>query len=162
MFLSNAVDNPISAPNVEQRPRSSFGNPPSTLGKDQLERFVSGRAVQTVGFSAKGSSVFAESISGSRAVCVKVVGAHLLDEQSLIGGYSVNSESRSPKIIILGDTQEKGDFGVRENLICSVQIRNKNANLGDSHRSRISWPRLFQEALALALTGHYGQNVRRA
>ena len=103
-----------------------------------------------------------ESVSGSRAVCVKIVGAHLLDEQSLIGGYSINSESRSPKVAILGDTQEKEDFGVCENLICSVQIRDENANLGDSHRSRISWPRLFQEALALALTGRYGQNVRRA
>ena len=127
-----------------------------------MESFVSRRAVQTVGLSTKGRSVLTECIGGSRAVCVKVVGAHLLDEQSLIGGYSINSESRSPKVAILGDTQEKEDFGVCENLICSVQIRDENANLGDSHRSRISWPRLFQEALALALTGRYGQNVRRA
>ena len=89
-------------------------------------------AVKAVSLGSKGSRVLAECVSSSGAVNVEVVGGELLEDQGFVGGNSINRERGGSKIAILSHREKSRDFGVGENPVGRIQIRDKDTNLGDS------------------------------
>ena len=89
--------------------------------------------VLTVSFGSKGSRVLAECVSSGGTVHMKVVGGELLEKQGFVGGNRVNRECGGSKIAILSHREKSRDFGVGENPVGRIQIRDKDTNLGDSH-----------------------------